>query len=84
MIPVLGIIVLGYTLFRNIWPLPTGVAWWGPAVAIAWLLLGIALVLARPAATRRAGELLTRAEGLTEAGSPASGPLARQGEVTSP
>jgi hypothetical protein len=27
-IPVLGIIVLGYTLFRNVWPLPTGVNWW--------------------------------------------------------
>ena len=56
----LGIIVLGYTLFRNVWPLPTGVAWWGPSVAIAWLVVGIAWVLARPAATRRAGELLTR------------------------
>jgi amino acid transporter len=64
-IPVLGIIVLGYTLFRNIWPLPAGVAWWGPSVTIAWFVVGIAWVLARPAATRRAGELLTRSEGLT-------------------
>jgi amino acid transporter len=63
-IPVLGIIVLGYTLFRNVWPLPTGVAWWGPAVAIGWLVVGIVWMLARPAATRRAGEALTRAEGL--------------------
>ncbi len=63
-IPVLGIIVLGYTLFRNVWPLPTGVAWWGPSVAIAWFVVGIAWVLARPAATRRAGEQLTQAEGL--------------------
>jgi amino acid transporter len=63
-IPVLGIIVLGYTLFRNVWPLPTGVAWWGPSVTIAWLVVGIVLVLARPAATQRAGEALTRSEGL--------------------
>jgi amino acid transporter len=63
-IPVLGIIVLGYTLFRNVWPLPTGVAWWGPSVTIAWLVIGIVLVLARPAATQRAGEALTRSEGL--------------------
>ncbi len=83
-IPVLGIIVLGYTLFRNVWPLPAGIAWWGPSVAIAWLALGIAGVLARPAATRRAGELLTGAEGLAATASSASGPLARQGEVTSP
>ena len=63
-IPVLGIIVLGYTLFRNVWPLPAGVAWWGPSVAIAWLVAGLAWVLARAAATQRAGELLTQAEGL--------------------
>ncbi len=71
-IPVLGIIVLGYTLFRNIWPLPTGVAWWGPAVTIAWFVVGIAGVLARPVATRRAGELLTRSEGLSGSGSAAA------------
>jgi amino acid transporter len=63
-IPVLGIIVLGYTLFRNVWPLPTGANWWGPSAAVAWLVIGIAWMLARPAATRRAGEALTRAEGL--------------------
>jgi amino acid transporter len=71
-IPVLGIIVLGYTLFRNIWPLPTGVAWWGPAVTIAWFVVGIGIVLARPAATRRAGELLTRSEGLSASGAAAT------------
>jgi amino acid transporter len=64
-IPVLGIIVLGYTLFRNVWPLPTGVAWWGPSVTIAWLIIGIGLVLLRPAATRKAGEMLLKADGLT-------------------
>ncbi len=69
-IPVLGVIVLGYTLFRNVWPLPTGVAWWGPSVAIGWIVAGLAWVLARPAATRRAGELLMRAEGLATAADP--------------
>jgi amino acid transporter len=82
-IPVLGIIVLVYTLFRNIWPLPTGVNWWGPAVAIAWFVIGIAWVLARPAATRQAGEMLTRSEGLASPVPAASGGLARDGEVTS-
>ena len=66
-IPVVGIIVLGYTLFRNVWPLPTGVAWWGPSVAICWIAIGLILVLARPAATRQAGQLLTEAEGLSGA-----------------
>jgi amino acid transporter len=73
-IPVLGIIVLGYTLFRNIWPLPVGVAWWGPAVAIAWFVIGIAWVLARPAATRQAGEMLLKADGLSAPATTPPGP----------
>jgi hypothetical protein len=81
-IPVLGIIVLGYTLFRNVWPLPVGVNWWGPAVAIAWLVIGIAWVLARPAATRRAGQMLTRSEGLAAA-APASGGRPAEGAAAS-
>jgi len=72
-IPVVGVIVLGYTLFRNVWPLPTGIAWWGPSVAIAWLVIGIAWVVARPAATRKAGEMLLRADGLSAQPAPAEG-----------
>jgi amino acid transporter len=78
-IPVLGIIVLGYTLFRNVWPLPTGVAWWGPSVAIAWFVVGIAWVLARPGATQRAGELLTQAEGLADSTGSEADRLSPQG-----
>jgi len=44
-------------------------------VAIAWLLIGIIGALARPAATKRAGELLTSAEGLSGTGAPATGQL---------
>jgi hypothetical protein len=51
-------------LFRNVWSLPTGVNWWGPAVAIAWFAIGIIWVLARPAATRQAAGQLARSEGL--------------------
>ena len=63
-IPIAALLVLGYTLFRNVWPLPAGVAWWGPGTAIAWLVVGIAWIVARPAATRRSGELLLASEGL--------------------
>jgi len=63
-IPILGLIVLGYTLVRNIYPFPQGSAWWGPGLAIAWLVVNLIVVLARPRAARRAGELLTRSEGL--------------------
>ncbi|MHB1593795.1 MAG: APC family permease [Streptosporangiaceae bacterium] len=77
-IPVLGIIVLAYTLFRNIWPLPTGVAWWGPLTAIAWILIGVIGAAARPGATRRAGQALTRAEGLSAAGGQEAGQLSAE------
>jgi amino acid transporter len=66
-IPALGIVVLGYTLFRNVWPLPTGVGWWGPSVALGWILVGVIGVLARPRAAQQAGQLLLKAEGLTAA-----------------
>jgi len=41
-------------------------------VTIAWFVVGIIGVLARPAATRRAGELLTRSEGLSGSGAAAA------------
>ena len=73
-IPVLGIIVLGYTLFRNIYPFPSGSAWWGPGTAIAWLVIGLAGAFVLPGAAR-AGMMLMQAEGLAgtpaEAGQPA-------------
>jgi amino acid transporter len=81
-IPVLGLIVLGYTLFRNVWPLPTGVNWWGPAVAVAWLAIGIIGVFARPAAARRAGEMLTRAEGLSASAPQAPAAVAPGGSAS--
>lgn len=64
-IPVLAIIVLGYTLFRNVYPFPSGGAWWGPGTAAAWLLVGIVGVFVLGGAARRAGALLMQAEGLS-------------------
>lgn len=66
-IPVLAMILLVYTLFRNVVPLPSGAALWGPGLATAVLVIVLVVVLARPAAARRAGELLTRSEGLQAA-----------------
>jgi amino acid transporter len=69
-IPVLGIIVLGYTIFRNIYPWPTSsLAWWGPGAALAWFFVGLVYMLVRPKTAVRAGQMLTEAEGLA---SPAS------------
>jgi amino acid transporter len=78
LVPILGIIVLGYTLYRNVWPLPTGVNWWGPVVPLVWFVIGIVFVFLRPGATRRAGQMLLKSEGLASPAAPGS-PVAAQG-----
>jgi len=70
-IPIAGIIVLGYTLFRNIYPFPTGSGWWGPGTAIVWLVLGVIGAFMLPGAAR-AGAMLMQAEGLAGPGAGAS------------
>jgi len=66
-IPVLGLALLGYTLWRNIIPFPEGAARWLPITAVVWLLAALAFVLVRSDVARRAGEKLTEAEGLRPA-----------------
>jgi amino acid transporter len=75
-IPVLGIIVLGYTLFRNIYPFPKGAAWWGPGTAIAWFAVGLIYMVIRRDAATRAGEALTEAEGLASTSAATVGQVA--------
>jgi len=70
-IPAAGLVVLGYTLYRNVYPFPQGKAWVPPALAAVWLLAGLAFVLAAPGVARRAGEKLTADEGLSAAGATA-------------
>ncbi|MCW2537085.1 MAG: Amino acid permease-associated region [Modestobacter sp.] len=64
-IPVLALVVLGYTIWRNVFPYPAyadGPAFWFPIVAGVWLLVGVVAVLAAPALAQRAGAALTAAE----------------------
>jgi len=63
-IPILALVVVGYTLYRNVIPYPTGTAGWMPVVCGGWLLAAIVLVLARPQLAERAGRRLTAEEGL--------------------
>lgn len=63
-VPGLALLLIGYTLFRNTWPYPTGAAGAYPALSAAWLLVGVVWVFTRPATTRRAGRLLVADEGL--------------------
>ena len=54
-IPIAGIIVLGYTLYRNVYPYPTGDGHWFPIVAGVWLAVAIVGVLLAPRTARKLG-----------------------------
>ena len=69
-IPIIALLFLGYTIFRNLIPLPEGGALWGAGLAAATVVIVLAVVLARPAAAARAGRLLTQSEGLETAKPP--------------
>ncbi|MGW2103589.1 APC family permease [Streptomyces olivaceoviridis] len=63
-IPAATVAVLGYTLYRNIVPYPTGAAFWLPITAGAWIAVALAAVLLSPTLVRRIGHRLTEEEGL--------------------
>jgi hypothetical protein len=64
-IPTLGIIVLGYTLYRNVipWP-PAGPARWEVITSAVWLAVAIVAVIAAPGTARRLGVALAAREGI--------------------
>ncbi len=67
-LPVLGLALLGYTLYRNVVPWPAGTALWGPGLAIAVTACAVLAVTARPAAARAAGLKLVAQQGFSEKG----------------
>jgi len=59
-VPLLALVVLGYTLWRNVVPYPTeGPARWFPVVAFGWLLVATVVALAFPGLARRLSRSLT-------------------------
>jgi amino acid transporter len=64
-IPILALVVLGYTLYRNVIPYPSsGPGQWFPVVAGVWLLTALVAVLVAPGFARRLGDALTAREGI--------------------
>lgn len=63
-VPVAALLVLIYVLYKNVWPYPTGVMAWLPAIAIAWLLVAVAVITFAPEMARRIGTRLTAEENL--------------------
>jgi amino acid transporter len=63
-IPVAAILVLGYTLYSNLYPVPAAPYNIFPYVALAWLVIGLVIVFVSPALVRRIGLHLEESEGL--------------------
>ncbi len=67
-IPIAGLIVLGYTLYRNVVPYPAGDGAWFPIVSGAWLLAAIIAVVFAAGTARRLGVALAAREGIKAPG----------------
>jgi hypothetical protein len=61
-VPFLALVVIGYTLFRNVYPFSA--AGWYPIIATLWVVVRIAVSFIRNTTTRRAGERLMAEERL--------------------
>jgi amino acid transporter len=63
-VPVLAIVVLSYTLYSNLYPIPNPPYNIFPYVALAWLVVGLVTILASPTLVRQIGLQLAESEGL--------------------
>ncbi len=74
-VPIAGLLVLGYTLYRNVIPYPTGAAGWFPVVSAIWLVVAVIAVVVAAGTARRVGAALQAREGIAAPGSdaPAAG-----------
>jgi len=73
-VPIAGLVVLGYTLYRNVIPYPTGDAWWFPVVAGIWLAVAVIAVIFAPRTARKLGEALAAREGIVAPGTEEAAP----------
>jgi amino acid transporter len=67
-VPIAGIVVLGYTLYRNVIPYPSGDGAWFPLVSGAWLVVAIIAVIWAPGTARKLGTALAAREGIAAPG----------------
>lgn len=67
-VPIAGLVVLGYTLYRNVWPWPAGSAGWIPSVAGIWLAVAVIVVIFAASTARKLGAALAAREGIKAPG----------------
>lgn len=61
-IPGLAVILLAYTLWSNIYPVPAAPGNYFPYVVLLWVMIGVVIALRSPQAASRLGEMLMREE----------------------
>ncbi len=78
-IPILALVVLGYTIYRNVWPYPASgqPAFWFPIVAGGWIALCVILVLVFAGAAAKLGSSLAAEDGFMTDQSDRTLPAAR-------
>jgi hypothetical protein len=67
-VPIAGLVVLGYTLYRNVWPWPAGSAAWIPLTAGIWLVVAVIVVIFAAGTARKLGAALAAREGIKAPG----------------
>ncbi|MGY4650134.1 amino acid transporter [Mycobacterium sp. URHB0021] len=65
-IPAAGLLVLGYTIWRNLYPFPVGSAWWGPGLFIAALAGVLVTVVIRADVAKNVSAKLIENDGLED------------------
>jgi amino acid transporter len=66
-IPVIALVILGFTVYYNLeFSTTSGPGFWNPVIAGIWIVVGILIVLAFPGLARKVGGQLTRDSGLSE------------------
>jgi amino acid transporter len=59
LIPIAAIIILGYTLYSNVYPVPPAPFQYFPYIVLAWIVIGIVIVLAVPGLSAKIGASFT-------------------------
>ncbi len=67
-VPIAALVVLGYTLYRNVIPYPTGAGAWFPVVSGVWLAVAVLAVVFAPGTARKLGAALAAREGIAAPG----------------
>jgi len=67
-VPIAGLVVLGYTLYRNVWPWPAGSAAWIPLTSGIWLAVAVIVVIFAAGTARKLGAALAAREGIKAPG----------------